>query len=154
VLSDGTTGRDNRRAEPQTGTDATRGRDVARGIGRSITVTDRLPFIASAIERESIHGCSVVRYKVRPDRADENETLVRAVYEQLHRERPGALRYATFRLPDGVSFMHLVVETDEPGRILNEVSAFQAFVAAIGERCDEPPVVSDVKLVGSYGLGV
>ena len=99
-------------------------------------------------------GSSLVRYRVRPDRAEENEALVRAVYEQLDRERPDALRHATFRLPDGVSFMQLAVETDEPGRILNEVSAFQAFVAAIGERCDEPPVVGDVKLVGSYGLGV
>jgi hypothetical protein len=31
---------------------------------------------------------------------------------------------------------------------------FLVTVTAIGERCDEPPVVSDVKLVGSYGLGV
>jgi len=99
-------------------------------------------------------GSSLVRYKVQPGRAEENEGLVRAVYEQLNRERPDALRYATFRLPDGVSFMHIVVETDQPGRILNEVSAFQAFVADIAARCDEPPVVSELTLVGSYGLGV
>ena len=30
-------------------------------------------------------GSSMVRYKVLPERADENETLVRAVYEQLAR---------------------------------------------------------------------
>ncbi|MEA2547664.1 MAG: hypothetical protein QOE42_262, partial [Chloroflexota bacterium] len=44
-------------------------------------------------------GSSMIRYKVRPDRADENEALVRAVYEQLARERPDGLHYATFRLP-------------------------------------------------------
>ena len=33
-------------------------------------------------------GSSMIRYKVRPDRAAENETLVKAVYEQLNRERP------------------------------------------------------------------
>jgi hypothetical protein len=97
-------------------------------------------------------GSSMVRYKVRPDRADENEALVRAVYEELARERPDGLHYATFRLPDGVSFMHVVIETDQPGRILNEVSAFKAFVANIEERCDEPPVAIEISLVGSYGV--
>jgi hypothetical protein len=97
-------------------------------------------------------GSSMVRYKVRPDRADENETLVKAVYEQLGRERPEGLHYATFRLPDGVSFMHIVFETDQPGRILNEVAAFRAFSAEIESRCDEPPAVTELTLVGSYGL--
>lgn len=95
-------------------------------------------------------GSSMVRYKVRPDRADENETLVKAVYAQLAREMPEGLHYATFRLPDGVSFMHIVVETDQPGRILGDVAAFKAFTADIESRCDEPPVVTELTLVGSY----
>ena len=98
-------------------------------------------------------GSSMVRYKVRPDRADENESLVRAVYDQLGRERPDGLHYATFKLPDGVSFMHVVFETDQPGRILNELGAFKAFAAEIESRCEEPPVATEVTLVGSYGVG-
>jgi quinol monooxygenase YgiN len=98
-------------------------------------------------------GSSMIRYKVRPDRADENETLVKAVYEQLDRERPEGLHYATFRLPDGVSFMHIVFESDQPGRILNEVAAFKAFVAEIESRCDEPPVATELTVVGSYRMG-
>ena len=95
-------------------------------------------------------GSSMVRYKVRPDRADENVALVQAVYEQLGREQPDGLHCATFRLPDGVSFVHIVVETDEPGRILNEVSAFRAFTDDIASRCDEPPVAMDVDELGAY----
>lgn len=98
-------------------------------------------------------GSSMVRYKVKPGRAEENETLVKAVYEQLGRERPDGLHYATFKLPDGVSFMHLVFETDQPGSILNEVTAFKAFVTDIASRCDEPPVVTELTLIGSYGVG-
>ena len=98
-------------------------------------------------------GSSMVRYKVRPDRAGENEALVRAVYEQLANERPEGLSYATFRLPDGVSFMHVVFETDQPGRILNEVAAFKAFAADIESRCEEPPVATELTVVGSYGMG-
>ncbi len=98
-------------------------------------------------------GSSMVRYKVKQGRAEENEALVRAVYEQLSRERPDGLHYATFKLPDGVSFMHIVFETEGPGRILGKVSAFTAFTADIESRCDEPPVATEVTLVGSYGMG-
>jgi hypothetical protein len=103
--------------------------------------------------QESEMGSSMIRYKVRPGRADENEALVKAVYEQLARERPEGLHYATFKLPDGVSFMHVVFETDQPGRILNEVAAFKAFTADIESRCEEPPVATELTLVGSYGVG-
>jgi hypothetical protein len=98
-------------------------------------------------------GSSMVRYKVRPDRADENEALVKAVYEQLAQERPDGLHYATFKLPDGVSFMHVVFETVQPGRILGEMSAFRAFTAEIESRCEEPPVATELTLVGSYRFG-
>ena len=95
-------------------------------------------------------GSTMVRYKVRPDRADENVRLVEAVYAELAEKRPEGLHYATFRLPDGVSFMHVVVETDQPGRILGEIEAFKVFSADIESRCDEPPVATELTLVGSY----
>jgi predicted RNA-binding protein with EMAP domain len=98
-------------------------------------------------------GSSMIRYMVRPDRAGENESLVKAVYEQLARETPEGLHYATFKLPDGVSFMHVVFESDQPGRILNEVAAFKAFVAEIESRCEEPPVATELTVVGSYSMG-
>jgi hypothetical protein len=97
-------------------------------------------------------GSSMVRYKVRPERADENVALVEAVYAQLARERPEGLHYATFRLPDGVSFMHVVIETDQPGRILGPLASFKAFQEDIEGRCEEPPVVTEITLVGSYAV--
>ena len=53
----------------------------------------------------------MVRYKVKPDRVEENEALVRAVYEELAAPRPPGCRYATFRLEDGVSFVHVAHRT-------------------------------------------
>lgn len=97
-------------------------------------------------------GSSMVRYKVRPERADENVALVEAVYAQLAAERPEGLHYATFRLPDGVSFMHIVIDTDQPGRILGEIAAFKAFSADIESRCDEPPVATEITRIGSYAV--
>jgi hypothetical protein len=91
----------------------------------------------------------VVRYKVKPDRVAENEELVRAVYEELHRTQPDGLRYATFRLDDGVSFMH-VSTTEDGSNPLTSVEAFARFTQNIRERCDEPPVVTPVDEIGSY----
>ena len=97
-------------------------------------------------------GSSMVRYKVLPDRADENAALVQAVYAELAAKRPEGLHYATFRLPDGVSFMHVVIETDEPGRILGEIEAFKVFSGDIERRCEEPPVATPITLIGSFGV--
>ena len=105
-----------------------------------------------AVTWELEMGSTMVRYKVRPDRADENVALVEAVYAQLAAERPDGIHYATFRLPDGVSFMHVVIDSDQPGRILGELAAFKAFVGNIEERCEEPPVTTELTLVGSYAV--
>lgn len=48
----------------------------------------------------------VVEYRTRPDAAEENQRLVEQVYAQLAREEPDGLRYATFWLTDGVTFIH------------------------------------------------
>jgi hypothetical protein len=93
----------------------------------------------------------MVRYKVKPDRAAENERLVRAVYDELEHSRPAGLHYATFQLDDGVSFVHLAsIETEDERSPLSEVNAFKAFQKDIGERCDEPPVVTEIREIGSF----
>ena len=95
----------------------------------------------------------MVRYKVKPDRVAENEELVRAVYDELGRAAPAGLRYATFRLDDGVSFMHFAsIETEDGQSPLASVGAFQRFQENIRDRCDEPPAVTDVHRIGSYRL--
>jgi hypothetical protein len=91
----------------------------------------------------------MVRYKVTPDRVAENEALVRAVYDELHRTEPAGLRYATFRLDDGVSFVH-VAETDDGQNPLTEVEAFARFQEGIRDRCEEPPTVTALHEVGSF----
>jgi hypothetical protein len=93
----------------------------------------------------------MVRYKVKPDRAAENEELVRAVYDELHRTEPAGLRYATFRLGDGVTFVHLAShETEDGSNPLSQVEAFARFQENIGERCDEAPVLTELHEVGSF----
>jgi hypothetical protein len=95
----------------------------------------------------------MVRYKVKPDRVDENEALVRAVYDELQRTQPAGLRYATFQLEDGRSFVHIAsVETDDGRNPLSDVTAFKEFTANARDRCDEPPVTSKLREIGSFNL--
>jgi hypothetical protein len=91
----------------------------------------------------------VVRYTTRPETADENQRLVQAVYAELARNDPGGLRYATLRLADGVSFIHMALVEGEANP-LDQTAAFKEFVREIGQRCVEPPVASGAEVVGEY----
>lgn len=93
----------------------------------------------------------VVRYQTRPDTADENQRLVENVFAELGDRDPGGLRYATFRLDDGVSFVHVAtIETDDGSNPLAETAAFADFQREIGSRCVEPPAAHEATVVGSY----
>lgn len=96
---------------------------------------------------------TVVQYTAKAERADENQQLVEAVFRELHATAPRGLRYASFRLDDGVSFVHIAsVDTSDGSNPLGTIAAFAEFGREIAERCDEPPVVHDSQLVGSYGF--
>jgi len=94
---------------------------------------------------------TVVRYQTKPDRADENQELVEAVFADLDRRQPDGFTYKVFRLEDGVSFVHVVIEhdVDDPDS-LQDVPAFQACVEHIGDRCDVAPVAMGATVVGGY----
>ncbi|MCU1356306.1 MAG: hypothetical protein JWM89_1724 [Acidimicrobiales bacterium] len=94
----------------------------------------------------------VVRYQAKPDRADENQQLIEAVFADLEARKPEGFTYKALRLEDGVSFVHVVIEHDdvEHRDSLQDVPAFQAFVKDIGSRCDVAPVAVGATVVGSY----
>ena len=93
----------------------------------------------------------MIRYKVKPDRVQENEMLVRAVYEELQRADPAGISYATFQLDDGVSFVHLA-QTEDGQNPLARLEAFARFQEDIGDRCEERPVLSEVREIGSFRM--
>jgi len=92
----------------------------------------------------------MIRYTVHADQAARNEELVRAVYAELASSRPAGLRYATFKLDDGQTFLHLA-DTEPDRSPLLEVAAFRAFQAGLGDRCSAPPVRTAVEGIGAFG---
>lgn len=91
----------------------------------------------------------IVRYRVKPDYAATNEQRVRDVYEELGRVAPEGFHYGTFKLEDGVTFVHIAMQVGEQNP-LGQVQAFQLFQQGLGGNCDEPPAVSELQEVGSY----
>ena len=97
----------------------------------------------------------LVRYKTAPAHAAANEALVHAVFDELRARTPEGIRYATYRLEDGVSFVHLATlasasasAEDNP---LTSLPSFKAFQAELKSRCVELPVVTTLLAVDSYG---
>jgi hypothetical protein len=95
----------------------------------------------------------MVRYKLKPEHVAENERLVRAVYDELRETEPEGIRYATFRLDDGVSFVHVaVVDAEDGGSPLFGLPAFRRFREGLDDRCAEPLVRSELTEIGSFQL--
>jgi hypothetical protein len=93
---------------------------------------------------------NIVQYEIRPESADENQRLIEAVMSELAHNDPGGLRYAAFRLDDGVTFVHIVVSEDDRDP-LSRSAAFKEFQQGIGERqIPGTRVRTAATLVGSY----
>ena len=92
---------------------------------------------------------TVVRYRVETGFEEQNAEMVQAVYRELAELRPDGFRYATYRLEDGRTFVHVAEwEGDFP---LSDVAAFREFRAGLGDRCEWGPEVSGAEQVGRFG---
>jgi hypothetical protein len=93
----------------------------------------------------------IVRYRVKADRVAENETLVRAVYARLREVGDPDVHYATFKLNDGCTFVHIAsFPSKEKQAVLSELPAFKAFQKDLKDRCDQQPDNQPLTEVGSY----
>ena len=93
----------------------------------------------------------IVQYKVKPDRAAENQQFIERVFAELRATSPAGVRYVAFKGSDGVSFVHVVsIETETGENPLDQSPAFQAFQAGIGDRFAEQPTFTTLDEVGSY----
>jgi hypothetical protein len=95
---------------------------------------------------------TLVRYKAKPELAQENARLIERVFKELHAQSPEGLRYLALRLGDG-TFVHFVeVEHADGASPLFALEAFRAFQSGVKERCIELPQAGDVTIVGNYRM--
>ena len=94
----------------------------------------------------------LIRYKTKPELADENERLVKTVFQELRGKSPEGVRYMTWRSSDG-TFVHLVeIASEEHAGIIPALAAFEAFQNGIKDRCVEPPHRDVMTVVGNYRM--
>jgi len=95
----------------------------------------------------------IVRYKVKNDKAQENIEYIKNVFHALKNSKPSGVRYASFLLEDGVSFVHIAsIETEDGSNPLAALDEFKAFTQDIASRCEEQAVVAKVETIGNYGV--
>ena len=96
---------------------------------------------------------TLVRYAAKQGRADENEKLARAVYDELRAKRPDQITYLLFR--NGADFVHVFVNArDTDSAVLIEMPSFKAYTKDLQDRIVSPPEVirTDARLLEAYGL--
>ena len=95
----------------------------------------------------------LVTYKVKPDRVEENEDLVKAVYAELRQHNEPDIHYATFKLDDGQTFAHIAsFASPEKQAELTESKSFQAFRENLPDRCEEPPNPQKLNEIDAYNF--
>lgn len=89
----------------------------------------------------------MVRHTVKPGRSADNEELLNAVFAELHEAQPNGVRYAAFKLPDDLTFVHLIGTDAKDGQLPRV--ALSAFHAGIRERCDQAPTRTKLSRSGT-----
>ena len=93
----------------------------------------------------------MVRYKTKPGRAAENEDFIKKVFAALDATRPPGIQYSSYKLADGVSFVHIAsYEIEDGNNPLTSIPEFRAFTIGVKDRCEEQPVTVQMTVVGSY----
>ena len=94
---------------------------------------------------------NLIQYQPRPEYADDNERLIRAVFDALRQAKPTGMRYLAMRHDDG-SFTHLVgLEDGQTGNPLRELEAFKQFLSGLDERVEAPVTLRGARIIGNYG---
>lgn len=92
---------------------------------------------------------AIMRYRIRTSDLDTHLALLQAVYAELADVQPAGLDWTTYQLDDPTSFLEVVSGPDLP-EPLPHLTTFQRYRAGLEDRCDEPPVFTETRQVGSY----
>ena len=96
---------------------------------------------------------TLVRYTAKPERADENEQLSRAVFAELRSKTPPGVAYALCRAGD--EFVHVYINFDaDESEPVTGLPSFKAFEHDAVSRWLAPPVATrlSVNVVEAYGF--
>lgn len=95
---------------------------------------------------------TLIRYETKVERAEENERLIKSVFQELHATSPEGVRYLALKLADN-TFVHFVgVDSEDRGNPIPRLEAFRSFQNGIEDRCVDPPRSSVAVVIGNYKM--
>src|SRR5262249_12977508 len=94
----------------------------------------------------------MVRARVKPENADSAEAAAKTMFSAIDRARPSGGRYASCKLPDGVTFVAILELDDPSNNPLGQVPEFLAFQNNLKNWLAESPAAEPLSVVGSYRL--
>jgi len=92
----------------------------------------------------------MVRATVKAAQVTEVEAAVKRVFAALQHEQPQGIRYASCRLPDGVTYVVLLELDDGVDNPLPALPEFRAFQETLKNSMAEPPISDQLTVIGSY----
>ncbi|MEO7223907.1 MAG: hypothetical protein ABIY37_15680 [Devosia sp.] len=92
----------------------------------------------------------LISYTIKPGLTDENRNLIAGVFDALREGELADLSYTVLESADG-RFLHVAQSTESSSKALQSLPAFRTFVAALEDRQEAPLVISELKIVGTYG---
>ncbi|HKA50370.1 MAG TPA: hypothetical protein VKK19_12345 [Candidatus Dormibacteraeota bacterium] len=94
----------------------------------------------------------MIRATVKADSVDDVEASARKMFAAIEQAQPRGVRYASCRLPDGVTFVALLALEDGIDNPLPALPEFRAFQDSLKNWMAEPPTAEPLTVVGSYRL--
>jgi hypothetical protein len=97
-------------------------------------------------------GLMMVRAKIKVDSIDEIEAAGRKLFSAIDREQLQGIRYASFRLPDGVTYLNFLQLEDGIQNPLPALPEGKEFGEKLKSWMAEPVCSQSLTIIGSYRL--
>jgi len=94
----------------------------------------------------------MVRSKIRAEAVDDVDAAVERLFAAIHHAQPDGIRYASGRLPDGVTYVAMLALDEGVDNPLPTLPEFQEFQQNLAKWTAEPPIGEPLTVVGSYRL--
>jgi hypothetical protein len=94
----------------------------------------------------------MVQSKIKADSVSDVQAGLEKVFAALDAAQPGGMRYATFLLPDGETFVALLRIDDGVEDPLRPLPEYQEVLELVEASRAAPPVVEELTVTGSYRL--
>ena len=92
-----------------------------------------------------------VQYKVKKSFVEQNQANIRQVMSDLKELNNPGIKYSSFLMEDGQTFLHFAMYPDEEtSKIVGQLPAFNKFRSELkASQPESPPQAENLELVGS-----